>query len=253
MKNLFFYDAGCRVGRNMLHTGKSVEDLIAHMDYSGVDKALIVHAGVINDVVHSNQQVTQMVAQVPDRFTGTWCFLPEQCPEVPGPDKIFDEMGKNNIRALIFFPDFHRYIASRVSIGRMMDAAAERNVPIFLDNYTGKSQVSWEQLYAFLEKFPQNTFIFRAEFGKWGNDRFVRPLLENYPNFYFGLGGYWVPEGIYELAARYGAERLLFSSNYPIYNMGCQMLQLKHSRLSDEQIALIAGKNLERLLKGAQL
>lgn len=253
MENLFFYDAGCRVGRTIHNSGKSIDELSAHMDYSGVDKALIVHAGVSDDVVYSNRQVAEMVAKDPDRFTGTWCFLTDQCPEVPGPDKIFDEMREKNIRALTFMPDAHRYVASRLSIGKMMDAAAERKVPVFLDNYAGKSPAAWDQLYNFLEKFPNNTYIFRAEVGKWGHDRMIRPLLEHYPDFYFGLGGYWVPEGIYELAKLYGAERLLFSSNYPRNNMGCQMLQLKHSRLTDEEIALIAGKNLERLLKGAQL
>lgn len=252
MKDLFFYDAGCRIGTDICSPGKTPEDLLAHMDYSGVDKALVVHTGAQADVINSNKRIAEMVATAPDRLTGTWCFLTDQCPEHPHPDRFFDDMRENNIRALIFFPGAHRYVPSPLTIGRIMGEAAERKIPIFLDEYTGNGN-TWNELYNFLEKFPTNTFIFRAATGKWGHDRQVRPLLEHYPNFYFGLGGYWVPEGIYELAKLYGAERLLFSSNYPKYSMGTQMLQLKHSRLSDDEIALIAGKNLDRLLKGAQL
>ena len=89
--------------------------------------------------------------------------------------------------------------------------------------------------------------------GKWGIDRQIRPLLENYENFYFALKGYWVPEGIRDLAGLYGAGRLLFASGFPLYNMGNQMFQLKHSGLSDGEIAMIAGGNLEKILKGAGL
>ena len=192
-----------------------------------------------------NENVVAITAAMPDG-TGLKRFRNMY------PDRFFDDMRENNIRALIFFPGAHRYVPSPLTIGRIMGEAAERKIPIFLDEYTGNGN-TWNELYNFLEKFPNNTFIFRAATGKWGHDRQVRPLLEHYPNFYFGLGGYWVPEGICELAKLYGAERLLFSSNYPKYSMGTQMLQLKHSRLSDDEIALIAGKNLDRLLKGAQL
>ena len=61
-----------------------------------------------------------------------------------------------------------------------------------------------------------------------------------------------MPEGIRDLARTYGAKRLLFSSAYPRYDQGSGMLQLKQSGLSAEEIALIAGKNLETLLDEVQ-
>ena len=86
-----------------------------------------------------------------------------------------------------------------------------------------------------------------------GTDRNIRPLLENYPNFYFELMGYWVPEGIYDLAEKYGAERIIYGSGFPQMDQGSPMLQLKQSRLDNEAIAKIAGGNLVNILKGAQL
>ena len=86
-----------------------------------------------------------------------------------------------------------------------------------------------------------------------GSDRNIRPLLETYENFYFEIARYWVPEGIRGLAEKYGAERILYGTNFPTGNQGNGMLQLKHSGLDDESIAKIAGKNLERILKGAEL
>ena len=81
----------------------------------------------------------------------------------------------------------------------------------------------------------------------------IRPLLENYENFYFETAGYWVPEGIREFVATFGAERILYGSNFPTFNQGNGMLQIKHSGLDDRSLAMVAGGSLERLLKGAQL
>ncbi len=104
-----------------------------------------------------------------------------------------------------------------------------------------------------MAEFPDLTTIYQEKTGKWGSDRNIRPLLENYPNFYFETSGYWVPEGIRDLADEYGAERILYGSGFPRYNQGNGMLQLKHSGLPPEAVAKIAGGNLARLLEGAQL
>ena len=104
-----------------------------------------------------------------------------------------------------------------------------------------------------MKEFPKLTCIYLEMYGKWGSDRNIRPLLENYEGFHFETAGYWVPEGIADLAEEYGAERILYGSHYPQYNQGNGMLQLKYSGLSADKVALIAGKNLENLLKGAQL
>ena len=63
------------------------------------------------------------------------------------------------------------------------------------------------------------------------------------------ISGYWVPEGIADLAKTYGAERLLYGSGFPRYDQGCSMLQLKYSGLDERDVALIAGKNLENMLE----
>ena len=250
MKNLPFFDAGCCIGDTMYSAGKNVQDLLQEMDRSGVERALINHAAANSVPLLANQCISEMVAEAPDRLRGTWTFLTDQCPELPPADQFFAEMKQKGIRALNFFPEEHHYVASPLSIGKIMGEAAERKIPILLEAFSNNN---WKGLYEFLEKFPRNTYIFRQKFGKWGCDRQIRPLLEHYENFYFGLSGYWVMEGIYDLAERYGAERILFASGYPDFNMGNQMLQLKHSKLSAEDIEKIAGKNLENLLEGAEL
>ena len=125
----------------------------------------------------------------------------------------------------------------------------ERKIPVLLNGFAGR----WPELYQFMEYFPKNVFIAQEGVGKWGNDRLFRPQLENFENFYFETAGYWVPEGIRDLAGRYGAERILYGSGFPRYNQGNGMLQLRQSGLPLSSIELIAGKNLDRILRGAEL
>lgn len=163
--------------------------------------------------------------------------------------KKFWNVAKILLFTFLGLPYDHRYVPCRLTLGKIMDAACERHVPVLVNALSGH----WNDLYAFVAEFPKNILILCDPCGKWGFDRQVRPMLETYPNFHYGMTGYWVPEGIRDLADIYGADRLLYSSGFPRYVQGTGMLQLKYSGLDANKIAQIAGKNLDRLLKGAQL
>ena len=250
MKDLMFFDANCRVG-DFIVSYPGITELLADMDLYGVDKALVRHNGIAKTPLSTNKELAAMLQKEDpeQRLTGVWCILPHSCDEIPEPDEFFRQMKENRIGAITLSPFEHRYQPRPIVIGKIMDAAAERKVPVLVDAFAGQ----WDKLYDFLERFPKNTFIYAENWGKWGSDRNIRPLLETYENFHFEIARYWVPEGIKELADKYGADRILYGSCFPQGEQGCGMLQLKHSGLDDESIAKIAGKNLERILKGAQL
>ena len=253
MRDLMFFDANCRIGR-FVNGGPCAENaaaLFREMDYYGVDKALVRFNNLARSgAVTANRNLAKLLEDDPEkRLTGVWCILPPQCDEIPEPDEFFKQMKANRIGAITLLPQEHRYVPCRLTLGKMMDAAAERKIPVLLNGFAGK----WQDLYNFMANFPKNVYIFQETVGKWGNDRYFRPLLENYENFYFETTGYWVPEGIRDLAERYGAERILYGSGFPTYDQGNGMLQLKQSGLPLESVELIAGKNLERILKGAEL
>ena len=253
MRDLFFFDAFCQIGSGpgigICPDGKA---LLADMDRFGVDRALVQHGNyALLGAEAGNRELAEMLdAAGTNRLAGVWCILPDQCPELPRGDEFFARMKRHNIRALTLFPDDHLFIACRLSIGRIMDAARERKIPV-LFQVTGRND--WTGVYAFVQEFPGNRIIITERVGQWGHDRQIRPLLEHCANVFYATGGYWVPEGLRDLADTYGAGRLLFSSAYPRYDQGSGMLQLKQSGLDAERIALIAGKNLEKLLAEVQL
>ena len=250
MEDLMFFDANCRVGDH-IEAYPGIPELLTDMDHYGVDKALVRHNNIPKAPLSSNAQIARMLREddPAQRLTGVWCILPDSCGEIPAPDEFFRQMKVNRIGAITLSPIEHRYQPRRIVIGKIMDAAAERRIPVLLDAFANQ----WPLLYDFLERFPDNTFIYTELAGKWGSDRNIRPLLETYENFYFEIARYWVPEGIRDLVEKYGSDRILYGSAFPAGNQGCGMLQLKHSGLDDDAIANVAGKNLERILKGAQL
>ena len=252
MKELMFFDANCRIGR-FVNGGPCAEDapaLLREMDYYGVDKALVRFNNLAMAGVNTaNRMLAEMLrADTAERLTGVWCILPAQCDEIPEPDEFFRRMKANRIGAVTLLPFDHRYVPCRMTLGRFMDAAAERKIPVLLNGFAGK----WPELYRFMEEFPRNVFIYQEACGKWGSDRNIRPLLENFEHFHFETAGYWVPEGIRDLAEKYGADRILYGSGFPRYDQGSSMLQLKQSGLDEAAIALIAGKNFENMLEASQ-
>lgn len=250
MKDIFFFDSNVRVGFDNRHRGAPVQELLDEMDLYGIDRALVRSMSTkCSGAVIGNQLVTDVIAaDTTGRLDGVWCILPSQCDDMPCPDDFFDSMKKNNIRAITLEPFDHRYVPCRLTLGKILDAATERKIPVLLHAFQGM----WSELYQFMKEFPELTCIVNAGH-KWGTDRNIRPLLENFANCSIELGGYWIPEGIADLAKLYGANRLLYGSNFPGYNQGSSVFQLKHSTLDGDSIALIAGKNLENLLKGADL
>ena len=252
MDDLFFFDADCKIGSGPnVGIGPTLRELLDEMDEYGVDRALVHHINTpMVGALESNRDLAEMLrSDDSGRLTGVWSILPSQCRELPEPDEFFRQMKENRIGALSLYPFDHRFVPCRLTLGKIMDAARERRVPVFVNAFSGR----WNDLYNFVAEFPENILILCDTVGKWGHDRQVRPLLETYPKFYYGMTGYWVPEGIRDLADIYGADRILYSSGYPLYVQGSGMLQLKCSGLDADKIALIAGKNLDGLLKGAQL
>lgn len=252
MKDLFFFDADCRMGEGPEYGQyTTVQQLLMDMDDAGVDKALVAYCFTQSlGAEMSNAELAKMLREdTAQRLYGVWTMLPSQCNELPPPDELFRQMKENRIVALNLFPVEHRYVPCRLTLGKLMDAAAERKIPVLVKSFSDR----WAELYAFMAEFPRNRIILCDTVGKWGHDRQVRPLLENYPEFYYGMTGYWVPEGIRDLADIYGANRILYSSGYPKYTQGSPMLQLKYSGLGADDVAAIAGRNLERMIAEVQL
>jgi len=254
---LSWFDCNASIGEPRAGVFKpcfTAEDLLAEMDWAGVDQALVHHALMLSQSpVVGNAVLAESIAGQP-RLVGTWAILPPQTGELPGGAAFFRAMAEANVRALWACPEDHHYILDRRTFGGFLDEVAERRVPLLLPRDAGGPRwpETWNLAYRLLEEYPSLTLVMMAH-GPWGEDRYFRPLLESAGRFYLDISRYELDCGLRDLVARYGAGRLLYGSNYPRTGMGGPRLMLAHGGIDDAARRAIAGDNLRRLLQEEDL
>ena len=254
MNDLPFFDANCALGAPMnggIHFAKGVADLHAEMDRMGVERALVRYNNMEDGAAAANDRIAALLENDADgRLLGVWHILPEQCDEMPHGDAFFKAMASKRIAALSHLAGSERWVPCPLTIGPIMEAARERRIP-FLTSHRHYAD-DWAGLYRFIQEFPENIFIVIPD-SLWGVDRQVRPLLEHFPNVYLETSTFWQPEGLRDIALKYGAKRIVYGSGFPQYNQGNMMSAIRNLELDEADKRLIASGNLERLLAEERL
>ncbi|MFH1086215.1 MAG: amidohydrolase family protein [Chloroflexota bacterium] len=254
--DITYYDCNASLGR--LRAGcyapcPTAEELVAELDWHGVAGALVKHALMVEQSpVVGNQALLDAIAGQP-RLWPTWAILPPQPGELGDAATFFRAMAAADVRALWAYPDDHRYLLNRATFGALLDEVAARRIPLFLPRNAGgpRPPDTYRLLHELLGDYPELTVVLTAQ-GPWGEDRYFRPLLERYPSFYLDLSRYELDQGLAELVARYGSDRLLYGSHFPASPMGGPRLMVARAEMPQAARRAIAGGNLRRLLEEVQ-
>ncbi len=230
-----------------------VEDLLQEMEWVGIDRALVRHAGMEEYSPQvGNRLIAEETAPHPS-LQPTWAILPPQTGELGTPDEFTAAMAKAGVRAVWAFPSKHRYILDAVGCGALLEVLVDRKVPLFIHRQeTSRGMTGWELAGALLGEFPQLRLVVVGH-GSWGEDRYFRPLMERYEGLYTDTSRYELDGGIAEFCRQYGPDRLLFGSSFPNTSAGGPMLTLAHADISDDERQAIASGNLDRLLSEVRL
>lgn len=225
---------------------RTPEDLLATMDRCGVDEALVRSDDLdLTSPLVANTDIAAFCA-ASDRLHPVWTVLPPQTGEMD-PNTLFEDMAKAGVKALFAWPEGNLYPLDGMTLGPILEQMIARNVPLLV--HRGKT--GWPAITALLQEFPKLTLLYVGG-GTWGHDRFSRPLVERFENFYIDTSGYELDGGIKQWVHKYGPERIVFASGYHHRAMGGPALQLRGLDIDDEAKELIAHGNLERLLKGVK-
>ena len=226
-----------------------VAELLRAMDRAGIARALVWHVAQhdLSPLVGNGLLAEAIASQ--ERLVGCWAMIPNQARELGPTEEWFERMARANVRAVRAFPQDHRYLLRRESVGDILDGMVQRKIPLILSLKRG---VSWDAVYNLLAEFPDLLCII-SETGCWGSDRWFRPLLERYPNVYIDMSDYLLDGGIEALVRDYGAGRMLFGTGFPDQYHGGMMLALKHAEIAQDERDAIASGNLERILCEVEL
>jgi len=235
------------------------KDLLAVMDAQGVDKAVIFGFPwrSLDTARRNNDAVAEAVARHPDRFIGFCCLDPIHPQAAEEVARCLDN-GLAGIGELAFY-EGGISAAALDALDPMMAMAKGRNLPVLIHTnepvghvYPGKSPNTLAQIYAMVRRYPDNTIIL----AHWGGGLFFYALLKKevtqaLANVYLDTAAspYLYQPAVYRHAADiFGAERILFGSDFPLLEPGRYFAELAQAGLSADQINLIGGANAARVL-----
>ena len=226
----------------------TAKELIAEMDYVGIEKASVWHRSQYEqDATVGNRKLTEAIKGYEDRLIPSWTVLPDITDTDYAPDVFFDEMKKYGVKTLRAFPEQDRFLLCDVTMGEQLSLISELKIPLYLTPMNG-----FEPIYKVLEEFPELTVIL-CNIGWWPSARLVYPLIKRYPNFYFETGDFSMLHGIEEVCKKFGSERLLYGTNFPTNSMAGSVYTLMKAGITDADRDNISHKNMERLISEVKL
>lgn len=255
------FDANCAVGRHLhWHGGQpqSAEDLLAALDHHGVGQALVLDSlAREHHPQDGNARVTATVADQP-RLRAVWGLLPTVgTDEQPGGEALLAALRAARVGAVAFHPGQFRFTLDDWCVDAVLEPVAAAGVPLFIcPNEFGPAgpgamdQTDWSGVVALCRRWP-NLPVIVSESRVRRSQRLAYRALEAADNLHLELSGWWLHRGIEFLSRTFGAHRLVYGSNWPLYGMGQTLAMLACAEIDDADRRLIAGDNLRRLVAWA--
>ena len=236
-----FYDL------DMSLNGK-LDDLIRDGSQVGVTHYLVHSVATTPKQVKSiNEFIAESVNRHPDLFSGFGTLHPDS-DDIKGDFDYLIELGLKGVK---LHPDFQMFAMDSERAFKIGEVVSSADVPMlvhcgdFRYNYSNPKQIK-----AFLDKFPDITFI-GAHFAGWSMWEEATELLAGTPNLYVDLSSSLYalsPETALKLIRAYGADRVLWGSDYPMWESVSEMEYFNKIDLTDKERQQILYENAAKLL-----
>jgi uncharacterized protein len=245
---LEFFDCDAAYGRGTTALPREVETadaLAAEMAHCGIGQALVWHRDTFErDFDTGNRRLAAELAPHAHLHpTRTW--VPTCCEEMPTADACIDRLRGEKVRAVRAFPARHYFVLDAVSCGDLIEAFCAHNIPLLVP--LSEFADGWHGVYRLMRDFPRLTLILTAT-GCWGQDRFFRPLMREYPGFHLSLNRLETAGQLKGIVDTIGPDRLIYGSGLPWNYPGGGILMVARADIPDAAKEAIAHGTIERLL-----
>ena len=246
-----FFDVNCTIGRPAtppLHGPWTVEGVLAALDHARVGRALVCHSISIDahPLIGNARLVAEIAGQ--DRLVPCWVALPPTAGEMGSPDDFLAAMRDAGVRAVRLCPSAgrHQFPLRSEDATELLTLLADRCIPVLLDT----THTSWNEVEDLALVHPW-LFIVLLNVG-YRAIRTLYPILDSSPRVQVEISLYQGCGALREGVRRFGARRFLFGSGLPRFEPGCTVAPVLYADISDEEKRLVAGGNLDALLREAQ-
>ena len=258
------FDAHCHIYPEAL-ARKAVEGIdrfYGHLPFEPYDgtvgtlRRLGREAGISHFLVHSvattphqvssiNRFIASEVASSGGAFTGLGTLHPDSGTL----EQDFVELAVLGLKGVKLHPDFQRFEADSPKAMRIYGLCAEAGLPVLV--HTGDHRFDYsnpDRIAKILRAHPRLTFV-GAHFGGWSVwDEAVRTLscfdsiIVDTSSTFYELGR---KKGL-ELVRRWGTDRLMFGSDYPMWNPQPEIDTLLAMELKEDEYQRIFWDNAEK-------
>ena len=162
-----------------------------------------------------------------------------------------ERMVSLGLRGVKIHPDTQQYNMDDRRMDEVYDYLSQKELPILI--HCGDYRYNFshpKRLADVLDKFPKLTVI-AAHFGGWSMHDLALEYLKD-KNCYLDTSSSFTTTGLVrakELIRIYGAERILFGTDFPMWNLKDELENMEKMKLTNGEYELILHKNAERILK----
>lgn len=241
-----FHTHGGRWGR--MGATDDIAHMLDNMDAAGVDRACI-NCIIHSDARRGNDIVARAVEQHPNRFIGVGFVTPHYPDEALRElERAFDLLG---MRFLKIYPDYFGRPQDDPAYAPILEWANDRGLVIMSHAYyplLGEGPAAAPGRYETLTaRYPRVTWVM-AHQGDGGSPE-VTEAARRLPNIYLETAGSGcVNGGVQRVVASVGPDRVLYGSDYLLFDMRAQIGKIVTADIPEEAKRKILGLNAARLL-----
>lgn len=226
---------------DMCYDGR-LETLISENDKNGITHSLIFSVATKPSQTQSiNSFIADNVMQAPDRFTGLGTLHPDSS-DLKGDVEHIIELGLKGVK---LHPDIQ---GIKIDDDRCMKIfeLCQGRLPVLM--HTGDSRYDYSNpnhLVPVLKAFPNLTVI-GAHFGGYSVWDDVEKSLAGFKNLYVDCSSalaFMPPEKGRELVRFYGADHVIFGTDFPMWNIKDELTRFEMLGLTEEEKQKIYYKN----------
>ena len=231
---------------NMAFDGK-VSTLALEGKKAGIDRFIIQSVATTPKQVSSiNRFISETVSAYPDTMYGLGTLHPDS----ENQEADVDELIALGLKGVKLHPDIQHFKLDDYRCLKIYELCEKFGLPVLI--HTGDSRYDFSnpnRLIPILDIYDRLTVI-GAHFGGWSMWEESTKLLSGRRNFYVDCSSSFYAlsdEMIMKLIRAYGADNVVFGTDYPMWEPSKEVERLKNLPLSDEEKEKIFWKNAVRI------
>ena len=228
----------------------SAGTLLTIYERAGVDKCVLCSVATAPAQV---RPINAFLAREKDRLGfAALCALHPRMTEAQLADEL-DFARAAGLSGAKLHPDFQRFHADAPAVSFLYEALAACRLPLLVHAGDSRYDFSSPRRVANVARaFPGLTLI-AAHMGGWSEWEESARLLPRCGNVYVDTSSSLyslTPERAREIVRAFGARRVLFGTDYPMWDARDELRMLRALGLTEGELALILHKNAEKLFFG---